>query len=233
MPKPLTKLLTLMRHACTAIAAALALLLFYSHVRGHSFTWTAFRPTDREAMSRNSIDAANNFDLWNEARATEFTRALSFAAGHLSFALHRSPSYMCRSLADMSRTDTIRWTDLNMSHRSWSSPKSLVPVSQAFGWTGNTPLERLALVYHNTGDGRILVLPLWLLSLLLFLPLIVYRAYHLLFGLKRRHRLAANLCPTCSYDIRASATRCPECNTPLPPPNLRGLKTTAEPSVTT
>lgn len=31
----------------------------------------------------------------------------------------------------------------------------------------------------------------------------------------RRKRLKAGLCPTCSYDLRESRERCPECGTPI------------------
>jgi hypothetical protein len=56
-----------------------------------------------------------------------------------------------------------------------------------------------------------LLIPFWLiLALLAPLPTI-----WLVSRLRRRRRLADNLCPVCGYDLRATPGRCPECGTPV------------------
>lgn len=59
-------------------------------------------------------------------------------------------------------------------------------------------------------NRRTLIIPLWLpFGLAAILPCLwTFR--------RTRHR--PGLCPTCSYDLRASPERCPECGTPIPPP---------------
>jgi hypothetical protein len=52
-----------------------------------------------------------------------------------------------------------------------------------------------------------IAVPLWLASLLLCLPSLMY-----IFGrLKRHRRLRHGLCPICGYDLRESKGTCPEC----------------------
>ena len=59
-----------------------------------------------------------------------------------------------------------------------------------------------------------IVLPYWFLALLSALPLILTG---LRYRLRRAaRRIAAGLCPTCAYDLRASRGRCPECGAVAP-----------------
>ena len=66
--------------------------------------------------------------------------------------------------------------------------------------------------YSNAG----FVLPLWQpAALTLVLPAL---GFHRPRRAIRRHR--ANQCPHCGYDVRATPTRCPECGTPSPAPDI-------------
>ncbi len=60
-------------------------------------------------------------------------------------------------------------------------------------------------------SGRVLILPLWIPTVLFgILPTIA------LVRLRRdRRRRKLGLCVKCGYDLRGSANRCPECNTPM------------------
>ncbi len=65
---------------------------------------------------------------------------------------------------------------------------------------------------------RRLSMPLWLLALLLaILPI---RAFLIPAAAvwRRRRRIRRGCCPSCGYDLRASANRCPECGMIVPAP---------------
>ena len=51
--------------------------------------------------------------------------------------------------------------------------------------------------------------PYWLITMPLALPPLLY----LRAKARRSRRIATNCCPSCGYDLRASAGRCPECGT--------------------
>ena len=59
-----------------------------------------------------------------------------------------------------------------------------------------------------------IVVPYWLLALLSAVPLILTGFRYRLRRAARR--IAAGLCPTCAYDLRASPGRCPECGAVAP-----------------
>lgn len=74
-----------------------------------------------------------------------------------------------------------------------------------------SPLNRIGfgVRWDATSDGmfdRAVAVPLWLVCLLLGVNPAV-RLY-------RRVRRRNGICPSCGYDIRATADRCPECGTP-------------------
>jgi hypothetical protein len=63
--------------------------------------------------------------------------------------------------------------------------------------------------------------PVWFLTFLFsFLPALWLRRH-----LRHRRQLRQGLCPTCSYDLRASKERCPECGSPIPTTNTEPLPT--------
>ena len=63
-------------------------------------------------------------------------------------------------------------------------------------------------------SGLILTMPSWFCVLLTaWIPLRWSLHFH---RQRKTHRLG--LCPTCSYDLRASKERCPECGTTIPAP---------------
>jgi hypothetical protein len=62
---------------------------------------------------------------------------------------------------------------------------------------------------------RVVVIPYWNLLLPGYAVLVLY-ALRRLKQLREKQRLSCGLCPNCSYDLRATPTRCPECGTLLP-----------------
>lgn len=84
-------------------------------------------------------------------------------------------------------------------------------------WQGAS--ARWALSSQSTREGsslvtqRSLILPCWPLAIAtLILPIDALRREYV----RRRVRMAANLCQQCGYDLRASTDRCSECGTPIP-----------------
>jgi hypothetical protein len=71
----------------------------------------------------------------------------------------------------------------------------------AASYSGRPPGELFA-------GGRIIGFPAWVVLLPLSLP-----AWQAVLLLRKRHRIRANLCRSCGYDLRASPERCPECGT--------------------
>ena len=56
--------------------------------------------------------------------------------------------------------------------------------------------------------------PCWFLTLLAALPLLCWSMLYVRRTLVHHRRRAQGLCPKCSYDLRASPNRCPECGAP-------------------
>ena len=72
-------------------------------------------------------------------------------------------------------------------------------------WWGHAS-ENVVRSFHIP-PYRVIGVPYWFIAALLSLPFV--RA--LLSSLRRRRRLAQQLCPDCGYDLRGSPERCPEC----------------------
>lgn len=105
---------------------------------------------------------------------------------------------------------------------SWSISSQAIERGERMPWSWST--NRLGFAagreldleegetapYANT---RYLVVPHWLLFILsgLLPALWIVR-------LKRRPSGSTSECPSCGYDLRASKDRCPECGTPVAPP---------------
>ena len=69
-------------------------------------------------------------------------------------------------------------------------------------------------------------IPCWFIALILAIP----PSTHLLRARRRRNRARTGHCPTCSYDLRASTGRGPECGAPIPPPTSPPKSDPAEPT---
>lgn len=65
----------------------------------------------------------------------------------------------------------------------------------------------IAGVPGSSGTFRAVVIPMWVACL----PCMVAPAWLAAGALRRRVRRTRNVCPTCGYDLRHSAGRCPEC----------------------
>jgi hypothetical protein len=63
--------------------------------------------------------------------------------------------------------------------------------------------------------------PAMLLGLVIALPAVYLTLRWLRPPKLRQHRVDADLCPDCGYDLRATESRCPECNSPVPEPLRR------------
>ncbi len=114
----------------------------------------------------------------------------------------------------------FRWTPISVADDSPASYPIWEGQGKMFG--DGSFIERLGFEVQNFQLGRpgtwsdeqhILTVPYWFVVLLLaVLPFLWVRRQ---FRLARRRRL--NLCLNCSYDLRASHDRCPECGMPIPP----------------
>lgn len=79
-----------------------------------------------------------------------------------------------------------------------------------YAWVADKP----GFPLERTTRGWTLRTPMWFIVAIQFFCLIVARTVRLtLRSSRRQHRLAAGLCPTCGYDLRATPDRCPECGT--------------------
>ena len=131
---------------------------------------------------------------------------------------------LCRGKVTVYRTFNSEWTSpwqwSTDSDSHYTSVDDAMLMDSAL-WSA-TPDYRLhfAGVYYVSGTlpclgtqpGRMLLFPLWPFTALILLPAYRTRRY-----LARRRSLRSGLCPKCSYDLRASKNRCPECGTPIPP----------------
>jgi hypothetical protein len=83
-----------------------------------------------------------------------------------------------------------------------------------------TLVERLGFRYEVLQAGFtvnpiIMSVPHWFMFVLFLVCPGLWTAA----GLRRRSRASRGLCAGCSYDLRGSAERCPECGRPIPPPS--------------
>lgn len=104
--------------------------------------------------------------------------------------------------------------DFVIEKRTWMIRTSLPKRAAEFLQTFCTSDAEYHLLFVDVNAKRsyLFSVPYWELSLISATPMLV-----LLYRKLRRHNLgrrAANLCPTCGYDLRASPMQCPECGTP-------------------
>jgi membrane-associated phospholipid phosphatase len=78
-----------------------------------------------------------------------------------------------------------------------------------FGWNSTRVAQPLPPDYVQSAQRRYtsIMLPLWFIAAIVFLPYLVW----LRNSLRGRHRLRRGLCLQCGYDLRASSAVCPEC----------------------
>jgi hypothetical protein len=107
-----------------------------------------------------------------------------------------------------------------------NTPISLVPEISHFRrpmtpYDGKNAFDRPQLKFAGIGVGwpspgwpyYWVRLPFWCAMILsAILP-----AWWIVWYRRRRHLKFPGLCAKCGYDLRASAHRCPECGTPIPP----------------
>lgn len=92
-------------------------------------------------------------------------------------------------------------------------------------WSRHPPLLARPPLWQFLGfsfDRNTYSLDLWTLTIPSWFPLSIAVTWPASCFIRyRRHRrtsrLRLGLCPTCSYDLRATPDRCPECGTPIPP----------------
>jgi hypothetical protein len=79
-----------------------------------------------------------------------------------------------------------------------------------FGYLKSTPPEHPLRLFDKSYFPR----PVWMVLFPFWLPTVLFGALSLYTGIpvcRRLRRPRAGFCPTCGYDLRASADRCPEC----------------------
>ncbi len=97
------------------------------------------------------------------------------------------------------------------------------PFDRDYLWDGvaESPLERMGFIYRDNfsnSDMRVweVLAPVWVIAALTGTPAASWLALWLFRFRLRRRRERQNLCPSCGYDLRASAGCCPESGLPRP-----------------
>ena len=102
--------------------------------------------------------------------------------------------------------------------RGWSyasdlvSPTQTLKAAQALpGRSGTSRFLGFGFVHNEIWGDRVIAIPHWFIVLLFaILPALRLRA-----AIRSRRHGLAGLCPTCSYDLRATPDRCPECGSSI------------------
>jgi hypothetical protein len=149
------------------------------------------------------------------ARSSPFSYRLRSVAGQIAFEINWSVADA--ELIDDEVTFVLGGVNSNQewAWATWPANESgYTGGLLGFGRTGNT---------SNYGHGATEYYQVyWLPHYALALSTLLASAALFLIPAVRSRRIARFLCPACSYDLRATPDRCPECGHPVPSPGTSG-----------